>query len=363
MRKLFTTTAAGGLLAVGFGGLALADSIDPDSYSTSLMLGESKTITKTVVVSADMPEVLLDVMFLVDTTGSMSAEIAAAKDAADDILSGLAAEFGPDLAAGTGWYSDPSFAGVASNLTTDAAAASAAIGALPAATGGGDFPELGNAAIKEAAENATWRPGSNRFIIALGDASFKDLEAGTTDAEVIAALSAKSINLIGLDYCSGTQCTGLSDPDASENTFAAAIASLGGSSSTSTPESIVDDIIDSISASFASYTAVTVDDFNAGMPGVDVSVACVSADIGDCVGATAVGDYDRSEDRTFTFDVTFTGLEEGMWTFDTWATVDGGGIAREIDNINVVVPLPAAGWMMLSGIVGGFGLLRRRRKS
>ena len=62
-----------------------------------------------------------------------------------------------------------------------------------------------------ALDDVSWRPGSNRFIIALGDASWKnDL---TSDADAIAALTDNNANLIGLRFSDYD----FSDPDSLED--------------------------------------------------------------------------------------------------------------------------------------------------
>jgi hypothetical protein len=50
---------------------------------------------------------------------------------------------------------------------------------------------------------------------------------------------------------------------------------------------------------------------------------------------TGEGPYDRSIDRTFTFDVTFTALSPGSYSFSIPVLVDGGTMATELDNIQV----------------------------
>jgi hypothetical protein len=91
----------------------------------------------------------------------------------------------------------------------------------------------------------------------------------------------------------------------------------------------------------------------------------MSADTGTCVGSDAVGTYDRSTDRTFEFDVTFTRMAAGDASFDTFALVDGGIVAREADRFPgdggpAVVPLPAAGWLLIAGLGGLFAAKRRK---
>ena len=56
---------------------ALADTVVPSSYATSLKPGKSVTITKTVTISAGTPtSAKVDVFFLADTTGSMGGTLA-----------------------------------------------------------------------------------------------------------------------------------------------------------------------------------------------------------------------------------------------------------------------------------------------
>ncbi|MEM6339959.1 MAG: VPLPA-CTERM sorting domain-containing protein [Pseudomonadota bacterium] len=347
--------------------IAGADSISPTTYSNdSLGVGDSVTISKTVVIEAGGPsDALIDVMFIFDTTGSMGAALATAQTAAADILTGISG-FG-DLASGVGFYNDPAFDGVLQDLSTNDATT---IGNFSfGASGGGDFPEKGNSAIEDAANNASWRPGSNRFIVALGDSSFLDIPpGGPTDEDVQTALADNDVELIGLRF----QNFDFGSSRSNDDNFIESIESLGGTalSGSTDPDDLVEIITDGISGSFDTYTEVTVDDLDAGLPEIDVSVVCTGADSGVCDGATAIGDYDRTSDRTFTFDVTFTRVADGDTTFTTNALVDGGIVAREIDTFTgggsgggggtPVIPLPAGVWLLLGGL-GTLGAMRRRK--
>ncbi len=381
----FKYAVATSALIFGAGG-ALADSISPLTYSAELAVGDSVTISKTVVVEASGPTgALIDIHFLFDTSGSMGGVISGAKAAAADIFSSLA-DFG-DVAASVGVYSEAARLPTApagstapglvinQDVTTDTATSIAAINAvtLNIPDGGGDGPENGVNGIELAAENLSWRPGSTRFMFVFGDIGFKTSACGeaggtsgltcdafdnqdglpiSTAANALAALSADGVKLFGLDYSFG-------------GSFNSAIETLGGTAfaSTTTPGDIVDDITAGITAGFATYSDVTVSDLGAGLPEIGVSVVCTGADIGACSGATATGAYDRTVDRTFTFDVTFERLAAGDSVFSTHALVDGGIVASERDSFTVsAVPLPAAGLMML-GALAGLGAMARRRKA
>lgn len=368
LKNTFHMTAAAVVL-LGMTQFAMADSISPTSYTDTLAVGESVTISKTVVVEATGPTgALIDVHFLIDTSGSMGVAIAGAKAAAADILTGLGG-FG-SLASGVGVFSEgaylpgtPPGSVINSYLTTTAATTIAAINAvtLGVPDGGGDFPERGQDAVQLAVDNLSWRPGSTRFVVALGDASWKnDI---TTDAAAIAALDAADAELIGLrfsDYSSDSSFY----PATDDSTFTESVEDLGGTvyATGTDPAAIVAAILAGVDASFESYSEVTVGDLGNGLPEISVFTECTSADIGACVGADAVGVYDRSVDRTFEYDVTFTRLAAGDTTFDTYALVDGSIVDTEVDTFTGGAPVPEPSTVLLFGAgLLGLGVLRRRR--
>ena len=100
------------------------------------------------------------------------------------------------------------------------------------------------------------------------------------------------------------------------------------------PANLVTDIIAAIGSAFANYNTVSLD-----LSGVPAGLSAA------LVPASYSGAFDRSIDRNFGFDLTFTGLAPGVYNFSINALVDGGIIATETDTITVTggttVPEPA----------------------
>lgn len=376
LRTKFLTSGIVGLAMACSTGVAFADSINPTSFAYDLAVGESVTIVKTVTITEAPTSALIDVMFLIDTTGSMGGAIAGAKLAAADILAGLSG-FG-DLASGVGVFGGgiPSLSTavpgspINSDLTTSTATTAAAIAAVTLGTpdNGGDFPERGQDAVKIQADSASWRPGSKRFIIALGDSSWNN--DTVTDAAAIAALlggagPGDDIELIGLRFSSYSGA----DSNSDDINFVESVEDLGGTvyATGTDPADITAAILAGIVGSFEEYTTVSVGDLGLSGPEIDVSVVCTGADTGSCSGDAATGTYDRGVERTFTFDVTFTRDAAGDSAFDLFALVDGSSVATEADRFAdgggtgpSPVPLPAAGWLMMIGF-GGLAAMRKRK--
>ena len=341
-------------------GLAHADLITPDVFNTTLTLGGSTTINKVVTIeAAGTQTATLDVVFLFDTTGSMGPLLANAKVNANDIMNGIdgfgdvrygVADYRDFLVAGKSWGSSGDYP---FDLKADLGAKAAATTAINSlvASGGNDIPESNLYALQQTAEQVSWRAGSNRIVIWFGDAPGHDPTTtvgypGPTLATTITALTDKNIivNAINTSSGLGLNATGQA---------AAITTDTGGEyfSSGATGGDLVTTIENAITANFATYSSVTLD-----LSEVPAGVTVVATPT-----STNVGAFDRSEDRFFSFDVTFTGDAEGVYQFPIFALVDGGRVAVELDSITVVpVPEPATIGLLTVGGLFGWVMVRRR---
>lgn len=326
---------------------AFADSIDPATFDATLAVGESVTIEKTVTITEAPSTALLDVMFLMDTTGSMGFTITAAKAEASAILAGLGG-FG-DLASGTALFSGTTsgggaFPAITSDLSTNDAVTQAGINGYTAGvpSSGGDFPEEGLAGVIDTATNTSWRPDSNRFIVMFGDASESSLEL---TAGAVAALADNNITLLGVDVT----CLGCSFTNAYD-----ALAEGSGGDVYGTGAGLTATILAAVTEAFSTYSTVSL----------DLSGAPAGVTVGALPGAYN-GSFTREIPRTFTFDVTFTGAAVGDYSFTIGALVDGGLVATEEDRIIVAdsaTPVPEPGTLGLLGL-GLLTLALRRRRT
>jgi murein DD-endopeptidase MepM/ murein hydrolase activator NlpD len=296
----------------------LADGVVPSNYVTSLKLGKSITVTKTVTISAGAPTNKVDVFFLADTTSSMGGTLLSFQNGAPAILSGIS-ELG-DVACGVGEYRDVGDAFVYrlnQDITTDTAAVQTEINTWVAA-GGGDWLEAQLYALNQVANTVSWRSGSTRIVIWFGDAPGHDPAGpppGVNETEATAALVAKTIKVMALD---------VGQLNYTDQAQRIADATNGKYYSGINIDQIVTDIQRAIITSFDTYSTVSLGTSNV-PTGLTVNISPPSH----------TGAYDRSIDNTFTFDVTFTAVSPGSYSFSIPVLVDGETMASEQDKIQV----------------------------
>jgi hypothetical protein len=347
---------------------AMADSITPSSVTASGPTGTSYTVNKTVTVNQSITTSLVDVFLLSDTTGSMGGTIAAVQASASAIVT--AASGLGDVAFGVGEYKDKDTAGdpfnfiVNTAVTKTLANITAGIGAW-SASGGGDTPEQALYALDQVAKNGAgdgatavgWRAGSAKLVVWFGDAPSHDPSGtsspggGVTEAQTVADLVAAGVKVAGVNV-SGVVGGGLdSAGQASAVTLGTGGILFTGIPSSDTIATIIGNLLTEI---LSTYKTVSLD--TSEVPGeVGVSVTPDSYS----------GAFDRSIDRTFDFEVTFTDLEPGVHTFNIYALVDGARVATESDSITSTggeIPEPATMILIGSGLLGIAGLRKRFKK-
>jgi hypothetical protein len=175
-----------------------------------------------------------DLVFSIDTTGSMGEEIVQLQTSlSQTIIPQLTASI-PDLGLGVAWFRDFPVTGfgdatdvpfqLAAPVTTDAMKAQTAVNGL-AANGGGDGPEAGVEALYQlasgagvawtggmlAAQDIGWRPGALPIIVQISDASMQDnatymgmIPAAATRAQAKDALGALGAKVIGVASAGGS---------------------------------------------------------------------------------------------------------------------------------------------------------------
>jgi hypothetical protein len=341
MKKMMLSVAAGLFLLPGVG---LADSLTPGSFSAAINVGESVTIHKALTVTEEAGSFApVDVFFLADTTGSMGPQIAAVKTGAASIMTNTASL--GDVHYAVGEYKD--FGDVYvyhrnQDLTGNTAAVQTGIN-LWGASGGADIPEANLFALKEAADTTSWRTGSTRIMVWFGDAPGHDPSGVVTEASATAALVAKNIAVEALD---------VGDLDSTGQATRIAAATSGHYYSGIDVNNIVDTITAAITTIVDEYTTVALD-----LTEVPAGLTATA------IPASYTGDWNRSVDRIFNFDVVITGDAEGTYDFNIYGLVDGSRVATELDRIDVGAPVPEPATMLLfgTGLTALAGVIRRKR--
>jgi len=361
---LTSVTAAAALL----GAPAKADSLTPSSVIGSVGVGGVFDITnKLGIISMGSPTTALaDVMFLVDTTGSMSSGIAAVDAALSSTVSALSG-FG-SIATGAGQYKDATNSAgdgfdyeLNQAITTNSALTQTAINGFSAG-GGGDDPEQGLFALTTATTDPAtgWRAGAKKIEVIVGDApshSGAGAAGGVTVDSTATTLSVNGVTMIALNASNITGDSGLDSAGQFDSTTGLLSKGVNGSLSNFTNATdITNAIVAAVGSAFASYSTVSLGFVGAAPSGCSVSLP-----------SSFSGSFDRSVDRSFSFgNVGVTGVSAGTCSFNIGLFADGVLLATESDTITVTgssVPEPTTWATMLIGFAAlGYMGYRKRTK-
>lgn len=224
---------------------AAAAGVSPATWSATMSPGDCRDFTMSVTTGTYTPK--LDVLFLIDTTGSMGGEISTMKSYATNIMNQVRARvadswFGvADFRDYTASYSYCGYSGTYGSassgdypwrlgqaLTSSLASAQAAVNGLSLGYGA-DGPEAYSRALYEARLTAGWRAGAEGTIVLMGDAPAhdcdfyksygcsstgvdpgRDASAGTSDdlvfSQVVNQLKNASKSVISI-YSTSDSCT------------------------------------------------------------------------------------------------------------------------------------------------------------
>jgi len=174
--------------------------VSPSIVDISLAPGDSVEVA--LDVSTASAPLVLDVVFVIDDTGSMGNEIAAIKAGASTFMTDIQAV--ADAQFGVVSFDDPAADTVLHhNLSDDVASVQAALNPI-VASGGGDCPEFAISGISTAADQMTWRANSERIIFLVTDAGVKDANIPANNLiDTLATLDAEGITVNTLAYRSG----------------------------------------------------------------------------------------------------------------------------------------------------------------
>ena len=143
------------------------------AQATAFLQRGQKSAVEVVLDAAPQPRVKLDLVFLIDATGSMQDEIDKLKATLHTIASEVARlPAKPDLCFGLVAYRDKhdAFLVRSHDFTNNLVAFQTVLNQLQAA-GGGDYPEAMNEALNETVHNLSWRGnGTSRMVFLIADA-------------------------------------------------------------------------------------------------------------------------------------------------------------------------------------------------
>ena len=205
------------VITLMLGGAALTVAVDPSVVYTRLAIGNPATMIPSASIEEPMPEPAvkekpeIEVVFVLDTTGSMGGLIEGAKQKIWSIINELKqGQPEPDLKIGLVAYRDRSDDYVTrhSPLTEDIDLVYSDLMAFRAA-GGGDTPESVNQALHEALTHMQWSTDTDtlRVVFLVGDAPPKMNYQDDVKYTVSCGLAMKKDIIINTIQCGNAQET------------------------------------------------------------------------------------------------------------------------------------------------------------
>ena len=358
---MFLTSVAGAALFVA--APAWADTLTPTTFSGTVGIGGIIDITDKVgtITAGGPPAPTADVLFILDTTGSMSGEISTVQTAFAGTVSALSAL--GTVHTGAAQYKDATNSPsdgfdyqLTQDITGNSALTQSALSSFTA-SGGGDFPEQGLYALDQAATTTTWQAGAKKIAVIVGDAPAHDTShptaaGGVSVSSTAAALIANGVTVIALD---AGELNGYGQFSGAGSLLDAGVAgSYSPPPFDSNPDDLTNQIVSLIGDSFATYSNVSLGLVGAAPSGCSVSLP-----------SSISGSFDRSVSRSFDFaNVSVTGTSAGTCSFTVGLFADGALLATESDSIRVTggaVPEPSTWATMMIGFAA-LGYMGYRKK-
>ena len=344
---------------------AFADSLTPTTFTGSVGVGGSISIANKVgtITKGTPTTAQADVLFVVDTTGSMSAGIALIRSTLSTVVGDLSSL--GNIATGAAQYKDAANSPsdgfnyqLNQDITTNTSLTQTALDGFTA-SGGGDTPEQGLYALQQGATTTTWRSGSKRIEVITGDAPSHSspghpiAASGANPSNTATTLIGSGVTMIALDANPVTHGDGGLD---AYGQFSAVLADgvsgppVAGFTNATT---LVSDIVNAIGSSFATYSTVSL-----------ALIGPAPLNCGISLPTGFSGSFNRSTTNTFGFGpVGITGLHSGVCSFTIGLEADGVLLATESDTVTVTgVPEPATVALFGAGLLG-LAAVRRSRKT
>jgi Mg-chelatase subunit ChlD len=165
-----------------------------------LVRGQAQAVQVRLAALAPTAHTRLDLVFLIDATGSMGDEIAKLKASMQQIAQQIAKLPGrPDVCYGLVAYRDrgDAFVTRTTDFTDDLAGLQAVLARLQAG-GGGDKPEALNEALVETVHRMSWRADAARLVVLVADAAPHLDHGGLQYDTTMQAALAKGIKLFAV---------------------------------------------------------------------------------------------------------------------------------------------------------------------